>query len=131
MEAGKIVYKILNEATRVTDIVGNRIFPHVAKLGTDMPLLVYEVSGVNAQNTKTGPSNMDIVLVEVRCYAKTYTEVNNLAKEVRLAMDYQAMTFEDVEVTRIYYNTSSEVYEDYEAEGVMGIDLIFQLNQKR
>ena len=59
MEIGKAIYNILSTTTNISDLVGTRIFPNVAPQTTTFPFIIYDVNGVQPNDTKDGASTLD------------------------------------------------------------------------
>tara|TARA_R110000824_G_scaffold393384_1_gene592507 strand:+ start:2618 stop:2908 length:291 start_codon:yes stop_codon:yes gene_type:complete len=87
MEIGKSIYNILSTTTNISNLVGTRIFPNVAPQTTTFPFIIYDVNGVQPNDTKEGVSTLDTNDVMISCYSETYTEASRLAQYIRVAMD--------------------------------------------
>jgi hypothetical protein len=87
MEIGKAIYNILSNNTDVVNLVDTRIFPNVAPQTTEFPFIIYDVNGVQPNDTKDGPSTLDTNDVMISCYSETYSQASDLAKKIRIAMD--------------------------------------------
>jgi len=87
MEIGKAIYKILSQNSDVSALVGTRIFPNVAPQTTIFPFIIYDVTGVQPNDTKEGPSTLDTNDVMISCYSETYSQASDLAQKIRVAMD--------------------------------------------
>lgn len=60
MEIGKSIYNILSGNTPVNTLVGTRIYPNVAPQASAVfPFIIYDVTGVEPTNYKSGPSSLD------------------------------------------------------------------------
>ena len=51
MEIGKSIYNILSTNGAVSTLVGTRIFPNVAPQTTTFPFIIYDVTGVQTNDT--------------------------------------------------------------------------------
>ena len=87
MEIGKSIYNILAANTNVSNLVGTRIFPNVAPQTTAFPFIIYDVTGVQPNDTKDGVSTLDTNDIMISCYSETYSEASDLAQKIRIAMD--------------------------------------------
>jgi hypothetical protein len=87
MEIGKAIYNILSNNSDIVNLVDTRIFPNVAPQTTEFPFIIYDVTGVQPNDTKDGPSTLDTNDVMISCYSETYSQASDLAKKIRIAMD--------------------------------------------
>ena len=87
MEIGKAIYNILSTTTNISNLVGTRIFPNVAPQTTTFPFIIYDVNGVQPNDTKEGVSTLDTNDVMISCYSETYSQASDLAQTIRVAMD--------------------------------------------
>ena len=99
MEIGKAIYNILSTTTNISDLVGTRIFPNVAPQTTTFPFIIYDVTGVQPNDTKDGASTLDTNDVMISCYSETYSQASDLAQKIRVAMDRITMR-EHMEVNK-------------------------------
>ena len=87
MQIGRAIYNILANDSDVSALVGTRIFPNVAPQTTTFPFIIYDVTGVDPNDTKEGPSTLDTNDVMISCYSETYSQASDLAQKIRIAMD--------------------------------------------
>lgn len=71
-------------------LLGGRVYPQVLKQSTAYPAAAINVTDTTPNNTKTGPSDMDRVLVQIDVYATNATAAAQVAEAIRVAIDYQA-----------------------------------------
>lgn len=86
--SGPIIDLIAADAT-ANALLGGRVYPQVLKQSTTYPAAAINVKGTDPTNTKTGPSDMDRVLVQIDVYAFTPTAAAQTAEAIRGAIDYQ------------------------------------------
>jgi len=94
MEVGKGIFKLLKDNSDVNALVGTRIFPMVARQGTDFPFIIYDVLTDDPTDYKEGVSSLDTTSVMVSVYSETYSQAADLAKKVRTALDRQSITID-------------------------------------
>ena len=82
MEIGKSIYDILSTDGDVSTVVGTRIFPNVAPQTTTFPFIIYDVTGVQPNDTKDGASTLDTNDVMISCYSETYSQASDLAHKI-------------------------------------------------
>lgn len=85
---GPIIDLIADNAT-ANGLLGGRVYPQVLKQSTTYPAAAINVKGTDPANTKTGPSDMDRVLVQIDVYAATATAAAQTSEAIRGAIDYQ------------------------------------------
>ena len=86
------LYAHLSADSNIVAVVSDRIYP--AKLPQDptLPALSYKrISGVTLER-QNGPACVDIVRIQIDCWAKVYEDAKNLAKLVRARLEaYQGL----------------------------------------
>lgn len=103
MTAGKAIYYILSGDSGLSSLVGDRVFPEIAAQDAATPYVVYQLSSVEPQDTKGGPSTLDEVRFEVFCVSNEYTEAQDVTEAVRAALDRARGTFQGVPVQSVQY----------------------------
>ena len=86
MKVGAAIYSLLVNASRVSSIVGTRIYPELAEEGASAPYIVYSVVSNTPSDTKDG-TPIDEAQLEIFSVGSTYAAANDLADEVRAALD--------------------------------------------
>jgi hypothetical protein len=71
----------------VAAVIGTRIYPVLAPASADLPFATWRRSGVQRQQTLSGPMGMPTVLLSIELFAITYEAVRDLADRVRRALD--------------------------------------------
>lgn len=83
-----LVYNILSNASVVTAIVSNRIYPdEITQSQSTFPCVVYRVSDNRPTDDHDGPSKLDWRMVDIYVYARTRLEADATAVAVRTALD--------------------------------------------
>ncbi len=106
-----VVYSRLTGDATVASFVGSRVFPVFAPTGTDMPLAVVQISGVDRDQALSGPIGRPVVSVSVTLYATTYNEVSKLSRAVRRALDGYTGTTAGATVQRTTMTSQSDGFE--------------------
>lgn len=70
-------------------LLGGRVYPQVLRQSSAYPAAAINVKGVDPNNTKTGPSDLDRVLVQIDVYAYNVTAAAEASEAIRGALDYQ------------------------------------------
>ncbi len=121
----KAVVSLLNNASPVTDLVGDRILPNFIpeKIKT-YPLVVLYTEDAEINSTMSGPSALAYQMVKVICLARTYSQMVDVGTAVMGALMYQQGTFGGLQVRKIYYAGENE--SEIEAAGLGENDLLHQ-----
>lgn len=128
MKSGLAIYNILTTNVDVGSMVSRRVFPNVAKNGTEFPFIIYDVESESPTQDKDGVSTLDEDFVMVSCYSKTYSEASDLAQKIRTALDRKTGTFGGIEIQSIQYNGYNDLFDDNTSdEGVYRKALDFKL----
>jgi hypothetical protein len=106
-----VVYARLTTDNTVASFVGTRVFPVFAPTGTDTPLIVMQIGGVDREHSLTAPIGRPVVTVSVTLYATTYNEVRKLSRAVRRALDGFAGTVAGATVQRTMMASESDGFE--------------------
>ncbi len=112
IQIGKIITSLLKANTSLVALVGNRIFPLVAKEGTTFPFVVYRRTSVSPQYCKDGRAS-ETASVDIVVASNTYTSSIEVADLVREALDCKAAVYQErVTVRNIEMVTAQEDYLD-------------------
>lgn len=104
MSAGKAIFYILSNHVGTAALVDARIYPDMATQKAAYPFIVYSVTATRPTDTKDGSSVLDEVSVSVMCYASTYTASQDIAEQVRTALDRTTGTYSGVAVDSIRFD---------------------------
>jgi hypothetical protein len=85
--SGPIRAIIANDNTANTALQ-NRVYPGVFPIQYTLPAVAINIVMVQPNATKTGSGDVDAVMVQVDCYADSYSLANNIAKILRDVLDY-------------------------------------------
>ena len=131
MEIGKAIYSILSINPNISGLVGTRIFPNVAPQTTTLPFIIYDVTGVQPNDTKDGVSTLDTNDVMISCYSETYTEASTLAQNIRVAMDrIPEGTYGSEQIQSSQFQSYNDIFDDTSGDaGVYRKALDFQIRQ--
>lgn len=151
MRAGAIIYPLLINYAGLTALVpSNKIFALRGQQPTGGPYIVYrEISSVplntkgDSTDTSADPrikqrSILDTTRVQISVFAETYLEVENIAVEVRNALDREwgavPTPYEnDVSLDSCVYESSVDDYDDaYGGRGIYikHLDFMLRINTK-
>ena len=111
MEVGKAIFSILTGNAPVEALIGTKIFPNVARVETEFPFVIYDVTGETPTDYKDSASSLDTTSVMVSCYAETYAGAADLAQKVRTALDRTSVTYNGVIVQSIKYDGYNDFFD--------------------
>jgi|TARA_R110000823_G_scaffold242437_2_gene366886 hypothetical protein len=131
MEIGKAIYNILSTTGNVSALVGTRIFPNVAPQTTALPFIIYDVNGVQPNDTKDGVSTLDTNDVMISCYSETYSQASDLAKKIRIAMDRIAEgSYGGEQIQSSQFQSYNDIFDDTSGDaGIYRKALDFEIRQ--
>lgn len=118
LDVGKAISEILLADTVLTDKIGNKIFPVLAKENTTFPFIVYKRSGLIPAYTKDKFSVEDTAFIDIVIVSESYADSLNLAKAVRNSMERKKGTFAGIEIVDIRLANSDEDGEDVFLQGL-------------
>lgn len=90
----------LTNHTSVSTLVGTRVYPVIAPMGTALPLVVYQRTNVSREQSLAGPVGAPVVSIQLTSYATSYTACKQIAQGIRLAVDGWTGTTQSVTITR-------------------------------
>jgi hypothetical protein len=131
MEIGKAIFNILVNDSDVLALVETRIFPNVAPQTTEFPFIIYDVTGVQPNDTKDGPSTLDTNDVMISCYSETYSEASDLAKKIRVAMDrITESEYNTIKIQSSQFQSYNDIFDDTSGDaGIYRKALDFEIRQ--
>ena len=86
MAFGSEIYGYLSGVSGVTNIVSTRIYPVRLPDAPTLEAIVYTVISAPRTEDLSGSSGLGTAIVQIDCWANTYSEANTLAEAVRQAM---------------------------------------------
>ena len=111
---GLHIARALNREPKVTDKVGDRIFPLVERQGVErFPYIMYDTNGGTGATTKDG-AVYDVATVGIVVIAKSYAEALTIGNPVRYALDGYCPKYEEFKITK----TGNIVYNDEYVEAI-------------
>jgi len=131
MEIGKAIYNILSNDSDIQAFVDDRVFPNVAPQTTEFPFIIYDVTGVQPNDTKDGPSTLDTNDVMISCYSETYSQASDLAQKIRVAMDrINEGTYGGEQIQSSQFQSYNDIFDDTSGDaGIYRKALDFEIRQ--
>jgi len=102
------IFQRLTSQTAVSSLIGSRVFPMIAPTGTQLPLVVYQRTGVDRPRSLTGNVGNPVVTLQLTSYGTSYTSVKSIARAVRLALDNWTGTTAGVTIQRTSLETEAD-----------------------
>lgn len=93
MNTGEKLFYLLTHSTAVTTIISDRCYPVIMPLQPQFPLVTYSRVATAPNITQEGPSGLDVVLVQVSCWAESFDQVRQLAEAVKQAITTWGIAF--------------------------------------
>jgi hypothetical protein len=111
---GKTIVKLLKaNATLLTLVNTNSIFPYVAAVDTPLPFITYAITSIDIIYTKDGWAN-DIVTFTVSSAHTDYSSLQNIVNEIRKALEF----IDDTNIQKIMLTGFKEGFDiNWEAFG--------------
>ena len=100
LEIGKVIYTVLSADSRLTTLVGNKIYPVIVDNGTTYPFIVYRRYNITANYTKDFHLS-DEVLIDINCVSQTYEEGLKIAGIVRDILEDKRFTDKGIQSIKL------------------------------
>jgi len=130
--SGPIRAIIANDTTANTALQ-NRVYPGIFPIQYSLPAVAINITMVQPNATKTGPGDVDAVIVQVDCYADSYSLANNIAKILRDVLDYfrgdVLMGGELISIDWVDYEGQTDAFEEKPREYRVSCD--YSVRMKR
>jgi hypothetical protein len=113
--------------TAVTSLVSLRIYPVLAPAAAALPFVTWRRSGIDREQTLSGPMGMPRVSVEYSIYGTTYEEARQVADAMRRVLDGYGGTSNNTEVKQTSLEDESDDFVQ-----LAGADLppVYQVTQR-
>jgi len=95
-----MVFARLTAATAINSVVGDRVYPILPPVGSELPLIVFQRTGVERPRSLTGNVGNPVVTLQLTTFGLSYTSVKSIARAVRLNIDNYTGTINNVTVSR-------------------------------
>ena len=117
---GNSIYSLLSGQSSLTDLIGTQIYPVQAPQGKKDPMVIFGITEQTPQHSKDRTSPEDWYEFEVIAYAKDYDLMQNIQKQVRVALDGKSGTIASNEVSQISFMNYEDGWEE-DRESFAGI----------
>lgn len=114
LKAGQYLLDVLNDNDELTEALGgdNKIWPLVAKEGTQFPFVIYTRDQVSVQYTKF-PGHDNTLIISYRVYSDSYDEALNIVNIIRNILERRNIKFEnDIRINDIRVASVGEYFSE-------------------
>lgn len=94
MQLESQIWSALATGSPLPTSAGERVYSVIAPEKSELPRVTFVRTSTTPQNSLSGHANIDLVFVQVDCWARTAAQAAQLAREVRAAMggaDFKAL----------------------------------------
>lgn len=110
------VFKVLSENATIQAIVQSRIYPKRLPQSSAVPAVVYTIDDITPVRSLNGESGLDNAVVEIICWANSYTTAHVLAAAVRSAFVESGTA------------VMTDMFQDMEDEDTRNFGVLLRLN---
>ena len=111
MSLNTAIFKMLSEDPAINAIVNTRVYPSVIPQKTALPAIIYSQDTNEPTNVKQNPSTLDVIRMEIDCFADTIVECDQLAKDIRRVLDRFSGTVENVVIDSVTFMDEDNDFE--------------------
>jgi len=111
MALSTAIYTLLAADANVSGSVSTRIYPAIAPMDADMPLIVYEIGDIRALTTKDDVTVWDEADCTVQVVTTKHSVCETLAGYVRTALDGYTGTVDSEKISEIVYELQEPGYD--------------------
>lgn len=107
---GRVIqYLLSNDA----DVSGQAtVHPQKVKQGTTGSTVVWNIISTEPTDDKNGASTLDVIRVQIDCYASLYITAENIAGYVRAALDRQSGIIAGMNIDKIIFETQRDAFDE-------------------
>jgi len=105
------LYNFLTQATGVSGVVGNRIFPGTAPTSAKLPYIVYQVISSPGTHHMGGQAKIANPTFQFGCYGRTSVDAENAKESVRNAIVGFRGKWDDVIISAVHLEQESDDFE--------------------
>jgi outer membrane receptor protein involved in Fe transport len=124
---GGAIYALLTGSAPVTAEVGTRIYPVFRPQGSALPAVVYTEISTTPSDTKSGPSDVDAVRVQIDVFSATYAQAVDIAQAVRAVLDKYMGTAGGVVVDGVRFEHENQTVDPTEEIYRRSADYLFRI----
>jgi len=107
---GKVIANLLTNSTSLTALVSAaKMYPYAINEDTSLPAIIYTVDSISSDYDKDGWVGDEYVF-SVTTYDSDYFSLQNVVKQVRLALELKSGTIEGIDINKIYLQSLIEGY---------------------
>jgi hypothetical protein len=122
---------LIADNTAANTALQNRVFPGVFPEQYTLPAVAVNIIRVDPNPTKSAPSDVDMAMVQIDCYATTYGQAQDISELVRTAIDYYRgdilIASNIISIDGIDYEGQTDVWEEKPKEYRVSCDYTIRL----
>jgi len=107
----RAIFDILTNDGPVSTVT-TEISPNEIPQESGFPAITFQRISNAPEDTKDGPSTLDVIMLDVDIWADVYTDGKDLADKVRTALDRKSGTFDEQVIQSIRFQTDRELFDD-------------------
>lgn len=107
---------LLNSVSAITTLVDDRIYPITAEQDALLPHIILIKMPGTTNPSHDAASNLSATRFQINCYGLTDLQCDQIANEIRLALDGYKGTVLGVRIDRILRLDTGENFDDNDAE---------------
>jgi hypothetical protein len=124
---------IIAADTNANNTLQGRVYPGVFPDQYTLPAVAVNIVSVQPNATKTGPSDVDVAMVQIDCYAASYSTAQNVCELVRTAIDYYRgdvlIAGDTISIDWINYEGQTDVWEEKPKEYRVSCDYTVRVSR--
>jgi hypothetical protein len=97
----RVILDVLVSATAVTSVVGTRVYPLVAPASSAKPFVTWRRTGIQRDQTLSGPVGVPRVSIDYTIVAPTYNQARQAADAMRRELDGRGFRLDNVTVEQV------------------------------
>lgn len=110
LQIGKVIYQLLQQNSKLTKIVGKKIYPLIADQTTTFPFIIYRRSRLYQGDNKDYTD--ETANIEIYIATETYKEGIEIAELVRESLEHKEGVLADIDISDIVLEDASEEFLD-------------------
>lgn len=112
LEVGKVIYSLLANDEKVTNLVHKKIYPLIADSDTTFPFIIYKRNSISILTSKDRLINKEEATIEIAIASDKYNESVNVATAVIKALHNKKGDISNINVKKIELLQADEDYID-------------------
>ena len=103
-----VLWNAIRSDASVSALVGQKIYPNLAKASDDLPFCTWRRTGVSREQTLSDPMGMPTVSMELSIYAANYLTARQITDAIRQVLDGFTGSFDNTRVRHASLESESD-----------------------